>query len=62
MEDKFIDDENKNEINFLHSKPFNLKDLNITEEDLKLRMRSNSSLIPSIKGLEYCLDFVPKLK
>lgn len=44
------------------SKLFSLKEFKISEENLKLRLRSNSCLIPSINDLAYCLDFVPKLK
>lgn len=62
MEDKILDDEIKNEINFLNSKHFNLKDFNLTQNDLNLRMRSHSTVIPSITQLAYCLDFVPRLK
>lgn len=56
--------ENKERVkcNSIASKMFSLKEFKITEENLKLRLRSNSSIIPSIKELANCLDFVPKLK
>ena len=61
MEENDFDD-NRIKSNSYNSKVFYLKEFKLTEESLKLRMRSNSSSIPSIDNLSYCLDFVPKLK
>ena len=44
------------------TKLFSLKEFKITDNDLKLRLRSNSCAIPSLDQLANCLDFVPKLK
>jgi hypothetical protein len=35
--------------------------LNTIKESIKF-LRSNSTLIPYVENLAYCLDFVPKLK
>jgi hypothetical protein len=59
MEDTDI---NRLKPNSFHSKIFYLKEFKLTGESLKLRMRANSSFIPSLDNLSYCLDFVPKLK
>ena len=45
------------------TKKYNPNTFNLTEEDdMSLRFRSNSCLIPSLNELSNCLDFVPKLK
>lgn len=58
-QDKF-----RNKSNPFASKLFSLKESILKEENLKLPLRSNSCLIPSILdfSISYNLDHVPKLK
>jgi len=41
---------------------FNLGEFQITEDEIRRKLRSNSCIIPGIQELAYCLDLVPKLK